>query len=401
MKKINLYFIFICIALLILFLENKVYIENDNIYKEDIQNKINSFNTFAIMIEDNNGNYNPLTSDKIPSGYIFNNELSGCENGGIITWNEQKEKIIIKGNTSDKCYAYFNIKKTKGYELIKELYTSQTENNIYLHDTSLTNGALDNSYRFAGNNPDNYVCFGSDAETCPYDNLYRIIGLFGNLLKLIKADAAGEGVLGLASHGTSSKKSVYYPGKLSTIPGYYKSGTADNASNNWQNSSLNTEILNGTYLDALGTRWSEKIKMHDWQIGGNTWNKIVEVNPQEAYQNEIISSYSNILYSAKVGLMYASDYGFAASQANWETSLNSYNSDLNRENNWLFMGYYDWLLTIESDLENSSYQITSNGHIISSDVNTGTYAIRPTFYLNEDIEISKGTGMELDPYRIS
>ena len=40
--------------------------------------------------------------------------------------------------------------------------------------------AEDNSYRYAGANPNNYVCFGSDEETCPADNLYRIIGVFGD-----------------------------------------------------------------------------------------------------------------------------------------------------------------------------------------------------------------------------
>lgn len=31
--------------------------------------------------------------------------------------------------------------------------------------------AGDNSYRYAGVNPNNYVCFGSDEATCPTDNL--------------------------------------------------------------------------------------------------------------------------------------------------------------------------------------------------------------------------------------
>ena len=60
---------------------------------------------------------------------------------------------------------------------IKSLYTSQGSNGIYYHTSSLVNSAGDNSYRYAGANPNNYVCFGSDASTCPSDNLYRIIGI--------------------------------------------------------------------------------------------------------------------------------------------------------------------------------------------------------------------------------
>ena len=43
-----------------------------------------------------------------------------------------------------------------------------------LYDPPLANSAGDNSYRYAGANPNNYVCFGSTASTCPSANLYRI-----------------------------------------------------------------------------------------------------------------------------------------------------------------------------------------------------------------------------------
>ena len=52
---------------------------------------------------------------------------------------------------------------------ITNLYTgTQGENGIYHHDTNLTNGAGDNSYRFAGASDavNNYVCFGS--STTPF-----------------------------------------------------------------------------------------------------------------------------------------------------------------------------------------------------------------------------------------
>ena len=45
----------------------------------------------------------------------------------------------------------------------------QGENNIYYHDSTLANGAGDNSYRYAGasESVNNYICLGSDATTCP------------------------------------------------------------------------------------------------------------------------------------------------------------------------------------------------------------------------------------------
>lgn len=68
-------------------------------------------------------------------------------------------------------------------EYIKSQYTgTQGENSLYYHNSSLTNGAGDNSYRYAGANPNNFVCFGSDVSPCPTDNLYRIIGVLEKII---------------------------------------------------------------------------------------------------------------------------------------------------------------------------------------------------------------------------
>ena len=42
----------------------------------------------------------------------------------------------------------------------------------------------------------NFVCFGTNASPCPTENLYRIIGVFGNNVKLIKWDYAKSSLLG-------------------------------------------------------------------------------------------------------------------------------------------------------------------------------------------------------------
>ena len=94
------------------------------------------------------------------------------------------------------------IKPTLADYIINEVYTgTDGDNGLYLHDGQGTYGAQevgDNSYRYSGANPNNYVCFGSDDTTCPADNLYRIIGAFdddkdGNYqIKLIKNTSIGN-----------------------------------------------------------------------------------------------------------------------------------------------------------------------------------------------------------------
>ena len=54
------------------------------------------------------GEYEKTTASEWPTdGYIFNEELSKCENGGELSWNPENNKVVMSGNTSDKCYVYF------------------------------------------------------------------------------------------------------------------------------------------------------------------------------------------------------------------------------------------------------------------------------------------------------
>ena len=125
-------------------------------------------------------------------------------------------------------------------DYIKGLYTSQGSNGLYYHNSSLANSASDNSYRYAGASDEvnNYVCFGSTVSPCPDDNLYRIIGLFENEVKLIKSTSYGL---------------------------YAWQG------NSWSSSSMKN-TLNNTYYNSLETIWQNRIANHEFKVGGMSYN---------------------------------------------------------------------------------------------------------------------------------
>ena len=221
---------------------------------------------------------------------------------------------------------------------ITNLYTgTQGENSIYYHDASLTNGAGDNSYRFAGASDavNNYVCFGSNVTPCPTDNLYRIIGVFGDKVKLIKSDYATSTLLGAdgdykqAYTATGYSSSSYKGNNLANVAVYtwnYKNNTTINSgygSNTWSTSLLNKTNLNKNFITNIGTDWAAKITETTWKVGGNTWANIGTQPAKTAYQNEIVSPVTTnstdnkTEYSAKIGLMYVSDYMYAAPQDKW------------------------------------------------------------------------------------
>lgn len=123
--------IIILIALIITIIINNNLMHKEEIKNAEIQNKNNytqnNLNSnLAMMIETSTGSgkYEKTTLTSWPTdGYLFNSNLSGCENGGKITYDEEKNKVILKGNISDKCYVYFD-----KYVLAK--ITSITTSNI-------------------------------------------------------------------------------------------------------------------------------------------------------------------------------------------------------------------------------------------------------------------------------
>ena len=139
-------------------------------YKKDAlvyeNNKIMpSSSGIAMMLETSagSGNYEMTTRSEWPTeGYVFNVNLSKCENGSELSWDNENKKVLMSGNKSDKCYVYFDVyvKPTiantcsSGKNLATCIKTfgdkGSSVSNIYYHDASLTNGAGDNSYRYAG-----------------------------------------------------------------------------------------------------------------------------------------------------------------------------------------------------------------------------------------------------------
>ena len=206
--------------------------------------------------------------------------------------------------------------------------------------------------------------------------------------------------MGTTAHGNGTKNATYYKGKLDPTPGYYWTGSPSNSSNNWTTSTLNTNILNGTYLNTLGTKWSGKIANTKWKIAGNLWSNIGQKNAATAYQNEIVNPTTNSITNAKVGLMYVSDYGYAASPVNWTTNLSSYDNDTNRNNNWIYIGIHEWTISPYASTSNNTLLVRCDGYVNGNLVNYNS-GVRPSFYLNSNVMFAGGSGTEIAPYRVN
>ena len=250
----------------------------------------------------------------------------------------------------------------------------------------------------------NFVCFGSTESPCPTDNLYRIIGVIDGKVKLIKYNYATSDLLGTdGDYGD-------YGDTYANMALYYWNYKATNENTNtWSTSLLNKTNLNTNFINNIGSDWSNKIATTTWKVGGNTWENIVEVVPSEAYQNEIVnpdasnSTDNATEYQAKIGLMYVSDYGYAASPESWTLIMNDYEKVVG--NNWMYMGGNEWTISREADISFMAYYVQVRG--IVSDIGVGVgemyynLAVRPVFNLEPSIAYKSGSGTQSDPIIIN
>ena len=317
------------------------------------------------------------------------------------------QKEIIPQVVSDVCESGTNLATC-----IKTLANKSASplTNIYHHDGTLANGAGDNSYRYAGANPNNYVCFGSDATPCPTDNLYRIIGVFGDQVKLVKYDYATTDELGTDGDYNQTYKKW---GMDSTYKGTYGDGerigvyywNKSTSKNTWSESELNKTNLNKNYiayLNNIDTKWANKIATTTWKVGGNTGANVRTVIPSVAYQNEIVNPVTTYTtdnateFSAKIGLMYVSDYGFAAGPRAWTLTMGNYNNTTATSTNWMYMGLYEWTISRFAGSSSSAFGVYGNGYVSVDLVNINR-GVRPSFNLESSITYARGSGTQSDP----
>jgi len=283
---------------------------------------------------------------------------------------------------------------------------------LYHHTSTLANGAGDNSYRYAGASEavNNFVCFGSNENSCPTDNLYRIIGVFGDQVKLIKYDYANSNLLGTDgdySTDTYSKSSTY-KGELTTINTYYWNKTSNTSSNTWSTSLFNKTNLNTNYLNNIGTTWSNMIENTTWKVSGPN---VSDVTPKAMYTAEITNAtktYGPENGTSKIGLMYVSDYMYAASPTYWTYpgySSSGATSDYRAAttSNWMYMGLLEWTISRYAGNSVTAFYVDVSG-FVSSNILSGVVlalGVRPVFSLTSSVNYASGSGTAADPILVN
>ena len=281
-------------------------------------------------------------------------------------------------------------------------------------------------YRYYGANPNNYICLDMEGQsTCSDNHLYRIIGSIyeenagTNLLKVMKATPLTDGRTSAFSWNYSS---------TNNYTNIWATPTNGNYSNSLSSGSTLMQLLNsgawwngttGSYYDInmgetplnftnykLSDMAKSYISTSRYYLGGYNNNSPL-TNEMYGYERGTLRYDTSrpLYWDGMVGLMYPSDYGYAAGKLCSDSiSFNSYN-DSCKDRNWIFNNRDQWLITPRSDSPYLVFYLNSTGTVLTFYVPlpegaTDRRNVRPTFFLTSTTTIVSGTGSIDDPYVI-
>lgn len=278
------------------------------------------------------------------------------------------------------------------YDSELELITQSGSGDQYYYSTEnqLMNDGLgeEGNVRYYGSDPNNYVYFNCSDYSNPTSTsceLWRIIGVFDNKVKIVRAD--------------SLIRKAWNNRNINL--------------NNWNNSIIQTDLNNLYYnntsttdfnISGKGIKENTKNLISDsvWYLGG--WDT-GSIYPKDAYYYEqgiesCATCEGELTWTGKIALPYASDYGYATDLSVCTKNMNSYNEQNCLNNNWLYKDSDAWLLTANNKNARGWYT-TFVGNIDAAGFIYVDRMILPTLYLNAEIEFSGvGDGSSSNPYRI-
>ena len=278
----------------------------------------------------------------------------------------------------------------------------------------------DENIRYYGSNPNNYVSFNNE--------LWRIIGVFGNNVKLIRSEKIGNLSWDSSDSTINSGFGVNQWGESKDADG-----------NNYVGANLqiylNKRYYGGDTTIKCYSRFNmEKtcptnilddiaktlIDNHIWNTGALNYNSIaksfdtVEFYKAErgtlngkmcssgTYCDDIVTRTTE--WTGYIGLPYVTDYAYASSESVCETNMKAQDSSNNyicKNNNWMYRSSTMWYLSpfAQPAYAHSVLLVLDNGNVNYGKA-SDLYSVYPSIYLKNNVIIESGNGTSSNPYKL-
>ncbi len=268
----------------------------------------------------------------------------------------------------------------------------------------------DENIRYYGANPNNYVSFNNE--------LWRIIGVFGNNVKLVRKDSLGslswdssEASVnsggGVNEWSTSALKNylntMYYGGtSVTCYDGQYKkevtcpTNKLDDASktlidnHTWKTGAPIRETLHDSTTNSLDT--VEFYKAERGTVNG-------KICTRGLWCNDTVNRTTT--WTGYVALPYITEWAYASSENDCNTMIDQSSTYKCKNNNWMHRGDSTWYLSPGADSGRASLVWSVNGAGEAyRDSASNSNGVAPAIYLKSNVLIESGNGREDTPYTL-
>ena len=331
----------------------------------------------TIRITPNNGYY--LSGASCSNGYTISAKTGP-------SYTSYQDITIYNNGVENGSTCTFKAVKLTFAEYLRNLPSS---GNVLQND-----GTADANMRFMGLNPNNYVIFNKE--------VWRVIGVFN----------VSSSVNGAKEQRVKIVRSTVLP-----VSGKWNGAGGNNYPTSWVAGELEKYVysINNSGGGVLGTYgdMDRFVSVAYWPLGGANTSNMTVRNMYAAEHSTSVYPGNATYYIGKVGMMSASDYGFASSACYNNTNLYFYSSATCRNTNWIWQSngnHWESLLTHHTTNRNDVFYI----YIANSSISGGIGSIgwdpdqnvlnydyyRPVVYLKSYVTREGGDGTQSNPYTL-
>ena len=336
---------------------------------------------------------------------------------GLKVCNATKNDVNI---VTGECPVTLPAKATTYIEYLYNNEETRTSNGLKIDNTS------DANIRYYGSNPNNYVRFNNE--------LWRIIGVFGNNVKLVRSESLGSLSWDSSDSSINKGNGINQWGESTDVNGsyyegadlqvylnkmYYGGDTTVTCYDGYQNSTITCPT---NTLDRTAKLLIDK---HTWSLGAiemSIEDTISFYNAERGTANGktcTSGTYCNdsVIRTTKwtgyVALPYITDWAYASSESACETNIQTKDSSnlfVCKNNNWMQRSDWTWYLSpgVQSANANYVWTVSGNGnvanYIMFGAMSKFAYYgsnVAPSIYLKSSVLMKGGSGTSSDPYKLA
>ena len=239
--------------------------------------------------------------------------------------------------------------------------------------------------RYYGATPNNYIDIG-DKDSNGNVILWRIIGVFETKYATdsLPCNTDSDGDLHYDNCASEKLVKIIRDDSIGSIR------WDDNNVNDWSKATLNTYLNTSTYHPSLNSNVTSKIENVLWNLGGYSTAQGVYANDFYGYERGTTRYDTSrpTEWIGKIGLMYPSDYGYAADLGQCDKDPYNYDTTSCKGTDWIYNSSINqWTLSPKSSDSIFVFNVNSPGFVGSYNANGTSYGVRPVLYLKSDVSI--------------